>query len=79
MIKYPPCKKCGKSHGMGIENMETGEITPIDICSNCLWSGYSPRKVEQPIYLDMQDDEIENKIDEVIQKVRQHMELCKDD
>lgn len=36
-MEYPPCKECGASHGMGIENMETGEITPIDICYDCLW------------------------------------------
>lgn len=36
---YPPCKKCGASHGMGIENMETGVIEPIDMCRDCLWIG----------------------------------------
>lgn len=34
---YPPCKKCGASHGMGIENMETGHIEPLDIWYDCLW------------------------------------------
>jgi len=38
-IIYPPCKKCEASHRMGIENMETGEIEPIDLCKNCLWFG----------------------------------------
>ncbi len=38
-IIYPPCKKCGAAHGMGIENMETGVIEPLDICKNCLWMG----------------------------------------
>lgn len=37
MIEYPPCKYCGASHGMGIEDMTTGEITPIDVCNTCLW------------------------------------------
>ena len=37
---YPPCKKCGNSHGMGIENMETGEIEPIDICKKCLFEPF---------------------------------------
>jgi hypothetical protein len=36
---FPPCKKCGKSHSMGVENRETGEITPMDICKDCLWMG----------------------------------------
>lgn len=35
---YPPCKECGASHGMGIENMESGVIEPIDICYDCLWN-----------------------------------------
>jgi hypothetical protein len=33
------CKKCGKEHGMGIEDMKTGEITPIDLCEDCLFEG----------------------------------------
>ena len=33
------CTKCGKLHGMGIENRETGEITPMDVCYDCLWFG----------------------------------------
>jgi hypothetical protein len=36
-IYYPPCRKCGATHGMGIENMETGEIEPIDLCKDCLF------------------------------------------
>lgn len=31
------CKKCGKSHGMGIKNTKTGEFTPMDVCYDCLW------------------------------------------
>ena len=34
---YPPCKKCGASHGMGIETTRTGKIEPIDMCNKCLW------------------------------------------
>jgi len=36
-VIYPPCRKCGASHGMGIENMETGIIEPIDLCRDCLF------------------------------------------
>ncbi len=45
-VEYPPCKECGKSHGMGIENMETGEIKPIDLCHDCLWSGMEITQTE---------------------------------
>ena len=36
---YPPCKYCGKSHEMSIENRETGEMEPMDICYDCLSFG----------------------------------------
>lgn len=50
MIEYPPCKKCGKSHGMGIEEMNTGIITPIDVCYDCRWnSNYIAEKTIQPV------------------------------
>lgn len=39
-VTYPPCRKCGKSHGMGVEEMSTGIITPIDLCYECLWEGF---------------------------------------
>lgn len=28
---------------MGIEDLETGKITPIDLCRECLWEGYQYR------------------------------------
>jgi hypothetical protein len=34
-----PCKKCGKSHGMGILDTQTGIHTPIDICKDCMIIG----------------------------------------
>ena len=37
MLEYPPCRCCGKNHGMGLEDMETGEIKPLDICRDCLF------------------------------------------
>lgn len=40
MTEYAPCKHCGNAHRMGIENMETGEIEPIDICHTCLYGSY---------------------------------------
>lgn len=39
-MEYPPCKYCGASHGMGIEETATGKIEPIDICYDCLWKGF---------------------------------------
>ena len=36
-VIYPPCKYCGATHGMGIENMETGVIEPMDVCRDCLF------------------------------------------
>lgn len=38
MIDYPPCKICGVSHEMGMEDITTGEISPLDICRDCLFA-----------------------------------------
>lgn len=48
---YPPCKKCGASHGMGIEEMSTGIIKPIDLCYNCLFFDFSWRPIENQVEL----------------------------
>jgi hypothetical protein len=37
-MSYPLFRKCGASHGMSMENMETGEIEPLDICRDCLFT-----------------------------------------
>lgn len=45
--EYPPCKKCGASHGMGVKNMRTGKIDPLDKCYDCFWEDafvYTPPK-----------------------------------
>ena len=36
-----PCDRCGRPHAMCIENMETGEIIPIDTCNDCLFKNSS--------------------------------------
>lgn len=51
-IIYPPCKKCGASHGMGIEDMKTGEITPLDLCRECLWEPFEVNFKKIQITLD---------------------------
>ena len=48
---YPPCKICGKSHGMGIEERETGKIEPIDLCYDCLWGGVKFNVITEKITL----------------------------
>lgn len=32
------CVKCGKKHGMVVENMETGTQEPLDLCYDCLFA-----------------------------------------
>lgn len=56
-IVYPACKKCGKSHGMGIEEMATGKITSIDVCYECLWGSVEFNK--------LMDQEILNDVEEM--------------
>lgn len=49
-----PCKKCGKNHGMGVEDMTTGHFTPIDICYDCFIFGrYVP--ITEQIHLGIDD------------------------
>ena len=38
-VVYPPCRKCGKAHMMGVKEMATGKIAPMDICYDCIWYG----------------------------------------
>jgi len=33
------CKKCGKTHGMVVQDMKTGECEPLDTCMDCLMVG----------------------------------------
>lgn len=59
-VVYPPCRKCGASHGMGIETMSTGKIEPMDLCKDCLFSYtvYRPSSCpEKPIAIDMKASE----------------------
>lgn len=50
-IIYPPCKKCGSSHGMGIEERDTGVITPIDLCYECLFENLMWKPIDTQIEL----------------------------
>lgn len=54
VLEYPPCKKCGAIHEMGIEDMERGIITPIDVCSKCLFQ--SPNYTKTPIVFEEVDE-----------------------
>jgi hypothetical protein len=56
MIEYPPCKYCGASHGMGIENMKTGEIKPLDICKECLWKDSHINPVTDQIIIQTEEE-----------------------
>ncbi len=47
--EYLPCKKCGESHGIGIENMVTGEIDPIDYCLECLFQPYATKIIPNDV------------------------------
>jgi hypothetical protein len=67
-IIYPPCKKCNKSHGMGIEEMSTGKITPLDICYDCLWNLLQfHKKINPELLLELED--IKKSLKEVEEKL----------
>ena len=67
-VIYPPCKKCGASHGMGIEDMNTGVITAIDICRECLWEPLQMYVNNGQVML---TDQVE--IDEVLEKIKRKL------
>lgn len=69
-MDYPPCKTCGTKHGMGMENMQTGEITPIDVCKTCLFRSVSSIKTGFETGLTRDERFLINKIiSEKIQKM----------
>lgn len=68
-VVYPPCKKCGASHGMGIEDMQTGVITPIDICRECLWEPLQMYVNNEQVMLTDNQDEI----DELLEKMKRKL------
>jgi hypothetical protein len=58
-VIYPPCKRCGESHGMGIETMETGEVEPINLCKNCSFYGKVITLTEPVIFIGNNENEEE--------------------
>lgn len=50
------CASCGKEHGMVIEDMETGECTPIDWCKECIFTKGYIYKEPEPIDFDKVED-----------------------
>ena len=60
--EYLPCKKCGESHGIGIENMVTGEIDPIDYCLECLFQPYATKIIPN----DVEDLETANQFSKIL-------------
>ena len=58
-IIYPPCKICGKSHGMGIEERETGKIEPIDLCYDCLWGGVKFNVITENVFSELSSNPTE--------------------
>ncbi len=47
------CTSCGKEHGMVIEDMITGETTPIDWCEECLFTKGYTIKTPEPIQINI--------------------------
>jgi len=35
----PECIRCGKLHGMQVQNRITGEAEPLDLCYDCIFLG----------------------------------------
>lgn len=54
-IIYPPCKYCGSSHGMGIEEISNGKIDALDVCSNCLWNPIQRKIIDVLVFDNLED------------------------
>jgi len=51
------CTSCGKEHGMVIEDMSTGETTPIDWCKECFFTkGYIYTPIEEQVEINSFED-----------------------
>lgn len=46
------CTSCGKDHAMVIEDMTTGETTPLDWCKECIFTKGYTYKEPEPLNLD---------------------------
>lgn len=55
---------------MGVENMQTGEITPMDVCYDCLWSGLKINPIEDQIELDNMEQVLKKLEDRLLNENR---------
>lgn len=60
-----PCKKCGKLHGMVIENKLNGTSEPIDVCYDCLFEGCKYRQPCEIVF-----ETIQNSIGDIMEKLK---------
>lgn len=66
------CKKCGKTHGMVLENRITGESEPLDICEDCLFAGCYIKHPTEKIILTA-DDPIDQPIANQLARLYKHL------
>lgn len=50
------CIKCNKIHGMVIENMVTGDLTPIDMCRDCLFENCHVKPTIDEVIVQLHED-----------------------
>jgi hypothetical protein len=69
-IETPPtlseCKKCGKLHGMVLEEMATGKTGPLDICKDCMFYATAIPLTDQIHLTEMDADEFVKNHEEFI-------------
>ena len=54
-LRMTKCIKCGKEHGMVVEEMRTGTQSPIKYCKDCLFSG-CVYKVDSQYYAKLEEN-----------------------
>jgi hypothetical protein len=75
-LVYPPCRKCGSAHGMGVKDTKTGEITPMDVCYKCLWENVHWKPITEQIFLvDLPyESPYENNMSQLVKRIADQME-----
>ncbi len=69
--------KCGELHSMVLENVETGETEPCNVCKDCMFLGTRYKPIQHQIILQNIPDapeemqkEIETLFDQVIKRLQ---------
>lgn len=70
LVRMNGCKKCGKEHGMVIEDKVTGKCEPLDLCYQCIFGDWKPAPIEQIKLEDLDENSSFKEWGEALRKVQ---------